>query len=128
MTQHARAAAYMKKAARALAGARLLLAAEDCEGACNRAYYAMFDAAHAALLAAHVHVPDAAIKTHSGLIGAFGKYLVQGQQVEAELGRALNKVQRLRQLADYTGDTISLADATWAVQQAEAFVAAIRAT
>ena len=44
-------AGYFEKAERALSGARLLLAAEDTEGACNRAYFAMFDAAHAALLA-----------------------------------------------------------------------------
>lgn len=41
---------YDEKAIRALASARLLLANGDIEGACNRAYYAMFDAAHAALL------------------------------------------------------------------------------
>ena len=39
------------KAERALASARLLLDAGDTDGACNRAYYAMFDAARAALLA-----------------------------------------------------------------------------
>lgn len=40
----------MQKADRALASARLLLDAGDTEGACNRAYYAMFDAARAALV------------------------------------------------------------------------------
>jgi uncharacterized protein (UPF0332 family) len=39
----------MQKAARALDSARLLLDAGDTDGACNRAYYAMFDAARAAL-------------------------------------------------------------------------------
>jgi uncharacterized protein (UPF0332 family) len=47
--------------------------------------------------------------------------------VEAELGRAINQVQRLRQIADYVGDPPSLEDATWAVAQAEAFVTAMRA-
>jgi uncharacterized protein (UPF0332 family) len=42
--------AYLAKAERALASAHLLLADGDQEGACNRAYHAMFDAAHAALL------------------------------------------------------------------------------
>jgi uncharacterized protein (UPF0332 family) len=42
--------AYTEKASRALASAKLLLADGDFEGACNRAYYAMFDAAHALLL------------------------------------------------------------------------------
>ena len=39
----------MGKADRALTSAPTLLAAKDCDGACNSAYYAMFDAAHAAL-------------------------------------------------------------------------------
>ncbi|MGY6216601.1 HEPN domain-containing protein [Methylolobus aquaticus] len=47
---------YLSKANRALASARLLLSDGDIEGACNRAYYAMFDAAQAALLA---HLTDA---------------------------------------------------------------------
>jgi len=119
-------AVYMEKAARALAGARLLLAAQDTEGACNRAYYAMFDAAHAALLAAGISIAEGRAKTHAGLIAMFGKYLVQGALIDAEFGRSFNKVQRLRQLADYTGDDIALADAVWAVEQAEIFVQAIR--
>ena len=40
----------MKKAVRACASARVLLDLGDVDGACNRAYYAMFDAARAALL------------------------------------------------------------------------------
>ena len=44
----------------------------------------------------------------------------------AEHGEALNKVQRFRQVADYSGDPVSLENANWAVEQAEAFVAAIR--
>ena len=39
----------MAKADRALASAKLLLDSGDVDGACNRAYYAMFDAARAAL-------------------------------------------------------------------------------
>ncbi len=117
----------MEKAERALSAARILLSADNTEGACNRAYYAMFDAAHAALLAANVGVVDATIKTHSGLIGAFGKHLVQAGLIDIEHGRSFNQVQRLRQLADYTGDPISVDDATWAPDQAEAFIAAVKA-
>lgn len=39
------------KAERACLSARALLDLGDVDGACNRAYYAMFDAARAALLA-----------------------------------------------------------------------------
>jgi uncharacterized protein (UPF0332 family) len=120
------ARAYLEKAERALSGARLLLGAGDSEGACNRAYYAMFDAAHSALLSVQTDALETSTKTHQGLISAFGKHIVQGHHVDVELGRALNKVQRLRQLADYTGDPVSLEDARWAVEQAQAFVEAIR--
>jgi len=45
---------FMAKADRALEEARVLLRAGGYEGVCNRAYYAMFDAAHAALLGSGV--------------------------------------------------------------------------
>ena len=120
-------AAYMRKSEKALSSARQLLATGDADGACNRAYYAMFDAAQAALLAASVGAAANATKTHRGLIAAFGQHLVLGGHVAAELGASLNKVERLRLLADYTGDPVSDEDAAWAVQQADTFVAAIRA-
>ena len=49
-----------EKAIRAVSSARLLLASGDADGACNRAYYAMFDAARAALLASDA--PGACLK------------------------------------------------------------------
>lgn len=118
---------YMRKAAQALASAHQLLAGGDADGACNRAYYAMFDAAQAALLAANVGAAANATKTHRGLISVFGQHLVLGGHVASELGSSLNKVERLRLLADYTGDPVSDEDAAWAVGQADIFVAAIQA-
>lgn len=93
MTKPVTAASYMRKAERALAEARPLLREKAPEGACNRAYYAMHDAAHAALIANGHEAPDAIIKTHHGLIAEFGKKLVQSGQVDAAFGRAFNKVQ-----------------------------------
>ena len=66
--------ARLIKAIRALASARLLLDAGDTDGTCNRAYYAMFDAARAAL--AGEDTPETT-RTHSGLIAAFGLQLVK---------------------------------------------------
>jgi uncharacterized protein (UPF0332 family) len=120
-------AAYMRKAEQALSSARQLLATGDADGACNRAYYAMFDAAQAALLAANVGAAANATKTHRGLISAFGQHLVLGGHVAAELGSSLNKVERLRLLADYTGDPVSDEDSAWAVEQSGIFITAIRA-
>ena len=116
---------YDEKAIRALMSARLLLANEDIEGACNRAYYAMFDAAHAALLRCGAPINTAEIRTHSGLIGAFGKHLVKPGLASAELGRALNQVERIRLLADYTGEAIDADKAVWAIGQADTFLNAL---
>jgi uncharacterized protein (UPF0332 family) len=119
-------AGYMQKAERALDEARLLLREKKTEGACSRAYYAMHDAAHAALLATGHQAPDTPIKTHHSLIAAFGKELVLGGRIDAAFGRAFNKVQDMRQLADYSAEPPPLAESQWAVEQAENFVAAIR--
>jgi uncharacterized protein (UPF0332 family) len=66
----------MAKARRALASAHTLLQDSDNDGACNRAYYAMFDSARAALIASKAPVPPEIAKTHSGLIAAFSLHLV----------------------------------------------------
>ena len=126
MTLGATPVLYMNKAKRALAGARLLVDAGDAEGACSRAYYAMFDAAHAALTAVSPDLPPTVTKTHRGLVAAFGKILVLSGQVDPAFGRALNQVQELRMAADYIGDPLSLDKAAWAVEQAEAFVTCMR--
>ena len=119
-------AGYMRKAERALDEARLLLRDEKTEGACSRAYYAMHDAAHAALLATGFETPDAIIKTHHSLIAEFGKRLVLGGQIDAAHGRAFNKAQEIRLVSDYSAEPPPFDDAQGAVEKAEAFVASIR--
>jgi hypothetical protein len=66
----------MDKAEKALASASILFDAGDSDGATNRAYYAMFDAAVAALSWAGVGLAQDQHKTHGGLIGSFGLHLV----------------------------------------------------
>ena len=70
-------------------------------------------------------VNPAETRTHGGLIAAFGLHLVKTGILPADLGRALNRVERIRLLADYTGEAIDQDRATWAVDQAAAFVQAI---
>ncbi|WP_246714543.1 hypothetical protein [Methylobacterium sp. R2-1] len=61
-----------------MASARVLLHDGDAKGACNRAYYAMFDSARTALMTLPGLLgPPVAIKTHRGLITAFCQYLVR---------------------------------------------------
>lgn len=75
----------LEKARRAAVSARMLKESGDADGACNRGYYAMFDAARAALPA--VGSSDAELpRTHSGLITAFSLQLVKTGRVPVELG------------------------------------------
>lgn len=120
------AQSYLRKSEAALSAARLLLHAKDGDGACNRAYYAMFDAAHAALFALGVEGMAAPIKTHNGLLAKFGQEVILKGHLASTFGEELNAVQRFRQVADYSGDLVADDKAAWAVERAEAFVAAIR--
>ena len=112
----------MAKALRAAASARVLLDTGDVDGACNRAYYAMFDAARAALLASGAEVG----KTHKGVLNAFSDRFVKNGPVTKEMGRLLKHAETFRYVADYEDITVEGGDALQMVQHAETFVAAIR--
>lgn len=58
----------MAKVLYAAKSASLLLDTGDLDGACNRAYYAMFDAARAALITADIQPAGEAPRSHSGLV------------------------------------------------------------
>ena len=118
----------MSKALQAAASAKILLDSGDADGACNRAYYAMFDAARAALLASGALADLNIGRTHSGLISAFSLHLVKTGRVTVELGKSLNKVEELRLVADYKGDPIEDENAAWAVKQAQIFVETMQTT
>lgn len=118
----------MAKAIQAAASAKVLLDTGDMDGACNRAYYAMFDAARAALLASGAPVEADIARTHGGLISAFSLHLVKAGRVPVELGKSLNKAEELRLVADYKGDPIEMEHASWAVSQAHIFVQAMLTT
>jgi len=91
----------LAKAIRAATSAKVLLDLGDADGACNRAYYAMYDAARAALLASGAPVEPEIAKTHNGLISAFSLHLVKTSRVPVELGKAFNRAEELRLMADY---------------------------
>ena len=119
--------ALLAKADMACSSARVLLERGDVDGAINRAYYAMFNAARFALLASGAPVQSDIGRTHSGLISAFGKHLVNNGPVSKEMGRLLNRAHEIRLLADYKGESVKPADALEMVNQALTFVAVMRA-
>ncbi|WP_374327988.1 HEPN domain-containing protein [Azonexus sp.] len=112
----------MTKAIRAGLSARVLLNAGDADGACNRAYYAMFDAARAALL---VYGHDVG-RTHQGVLNAFSEHLVKNGPLTKETGRLLKQAETFRYVADYEGNPVETSDARVMVEQAEQFIKVIR--
>src|SRR3546814_8287289 len=87
----------------------------------------MFNAAHAALWWVDAHV-NRETKKHNGLIAAFGKQLVLTRLLPSDLGKALNKAENVRILADYTGEDIEPEKATEIVEQAAPFVMVVKNT
>lgn len=116
----------MNKAVQAATSAKILLDAGDIDGACNRAYYAMFDAARAALLAVRAPVSPEIGKTHSGVLTAFSQHLIKTGIFPKELGAALKRAEETRLVADYKGDAIEMEDALEMLERANQFIAAIQ--
>ena len=117
---------FLQKASQAASSARLLLDANDTEGTCNRAYYAMFDASKAALVLAGAPAEFIESKSHAGVLQGFSLYVVKSGLLPADLGRALKRLEELRGAADYTSREIPVEKAKWAVEAAEAFIEAVR--
>ncbi|MBI1869151.1 MAG: HEPN domain-containing protein [Methylocystis sp.] len=115
----------LEKAARALSSSRSLLAEGDTDGACNRAYYAMFNAARAALIASGAPPEAAGAKTHSGLQASFNQYLIKAGALPRRLGADLRRAEQLRLLGDYLGNPISEQDTNKMLGQAANFVEVI---
>ena len=76
--------------------ARDNLAHDHWRGAINRAYYAVFHAASAALLWLGIERAR-----HSGIQAAFGEFLVKPRIIEAEFGRTYTKLRKARETQDY---------------------------
>jgi len=116
---------YIAKALHAANSAQILLQAGENEGACNRAYYAMFNAAHAALLWSNAHINPGETKKHNTLIAAFGKHLAPTGLLPTELGKPLNTAESIRILADYTGEDIDPEKAAEIIKIAVLFLTSI---
>lgn len=93
---------WLDKARREIRSARMLLDDDDPDGAVNRAYYAMFHAATAAL-ASHGEI----CSTHAGVISRFSALFVQSGKIPKELGRAINLAEKARPEVDYSGGSLS---------------------
>lgn len=115
---------FLQRAEISLKSAKLLLDAGDTDGACSRAYYAMYDAVRACLTWAGIKPERGEFKTHHGITVAFGLHLVKPGLFPAEASKSFQRVQFIRQVADYDVTPVPQKDAALSVQEAENFVAA----
>lgn len=117
------AAEHLAKAERLLGQARPLNPDEAPEAVVHLAYYAMFHAATAVLIAAG----ERPALTHGGLIGGFGRLMRDRGDEARAWGRLLNRAENLRLAADYAVSQTDLADgALGLLKDAQAFVAFCR--
>jgi uncharacterized protein (UPF0332 family) len=112
----------LKRARRELGAARVLAAAGFTSQAISRAYHAAFFAAEAALLA--VGEPRS---RHSGVVAAFGRYVVRDGGLDPTHGRAFATLFAKRNAADYGLAEASGAEAQAAAEAATSLVDAVAA-
>ena len=113
---------FLRKAETGVKSAKVLLDLGDTDGACSRAYYAMYDAARATLEWAGITPERGEFKTHHGLMASFSLHLVKPGLFPAEPGRAIQRAQTLRQVADYEASPVPHEQAVETVRAAESFV------
>lgn len=116
----------LEKADRAIASAEVLLRDGDAEGASNRSYYAMFNAARAALILVGAPSEVTEGKSHNGLHAAFNQYLIKPGRISQALGAEFRKAERLRQISDYLASPIESEKAELTLDHAREFVQKIK--
>lgn len=111
------------KALECLEEARLLLANRLPAGAVARAYYAMFHAAEAALIARF----GLEFSSHAAVQSAFGKHFAKTDLVPRRLHKLLIRAFEARQEPDYElGARMTLDEARERATDAEEFIAGLR--
>lgn len=120
-------ASYLIKARESLAGAEREFVAGAYNNSANRAYYACFQAAIAALVAAGFGPnPGDQRWRHQAVQSLFNDHLVARRKLfPAELRSTLGDGVRLRNTADYGDSPVTAVQATRLLRRARAFVAAI---
>lgn len=86
----------LETAKKDLKSAKVLLEIDDCKGANNRAYYAIFHAINA------VHaVSGKAYKRHKDAVANFNKDYVKTSIFPREIGRKIGQAEEIRHASDY---------------------------
>ena len=108
----------LETAKKDLKSANVLLEIDDCKGANNRAYYAIFHAINA------VHaVSGKGYKRHKDAIANFNKEYVKTSIFPREMGRKIGRAEEIRHASDYDDFYIaSKEEASRQIQVADEFI------
>lgn len=108
----------LETAKKDLKSANVLLEIDDCKGANNRAYYAIFHAINA------VHaVSGKGYKRHKDAIANFNKEYVKTSIFPREMGRKIGQAEEIRHASDYDDFYIaSKEEAFRQIQVADEFI------
>lgn len=119
---------YLRKALESVAGADSERVNRRYNNCATRCYYAAFQAAIAALLAAGIRPAGAAGQwSHTFVHGQFAGQLIRRRKLYASALRdTLPRLQKLRHEADYTTYQVTETEATRAFRRSRAFVGAIQ--
>jgi uncharacterized protein (UPF0332 family) len=111
--------AHLARATDDLATARDNMAHGHWCGAVNRAYYAIFHTASAALLQL-----DIERARHAGVQAAFSTFLVRPGLIEPEFGQLYSRIRQAREMQDYdvTAVALTFEETERLVSDAERFV------
>lgn len=112
---------FLAKTREALRAAELLRDTACTNSASNRAYYAVFHAARAALIAAGESASDQRW-SHEAIQGGFARLIHRRKIYPAHLGTDLPWLRGVRDLADYGLELVSSKTARDAVKRAGRFV------
>ena len=120
---------YLAKAQASLSGAHSELEQRRFDNAANRACYACFQAAVAALIWAGLRSPGGAGIWDHGLVQArfVGDLINRRKLYPTDLRGDLYAIMKLRHRADYHHETVGAAQASRAVRRADQFVSAVAA-
>lgn len=114
--------AQVDKSGKKLEAAKELISAGYADDAISRAYYAVFHAASAVLLAEGISV-----ESHAALKNAFGLHFVKSGKIDKQYARILNRLKDERENGDYDIYTsFEKADACNDVAEAEKFIGEIK--
>jgi len=124
MSKAARTSELWTKAGIAARSARHLIDAGDADGATNRAYYAIFGAARAALVT--VRPALAQCKRHATIVRRFDKHVVAERGLDRSFGKAFfHRQQNARWIADYDAAPVGAERAQRVISEMEAFLAVV---